>query len=88
MTMMHRTAGNCHRDASVPALLSLLSSNLLHALLVQVGQLLELDNWLIIIMIMFIVSDTVFKVFGVHQQVTGSFLFTEKLCTLIQVNGQ
>ena len=93
MTMMHRTAGNCHRDASVPALLSLLSSNLLHALLVQVGQLILLGNWLIIIimimmMIIIIVSDIVFKVFGVHQQVTGSFLFTEKLCTLIQVNGQ
>jgi len=58
--LLLRTAGNCHRDASVPALLSLLSSNLLHALLVQV--------------------------FGVHQQVTGSFLFTEKLCTLIQIN--
>ena len=34
--MIHRTAGNCHRDGSVPALLSLLASNLLHALLVQV----------------------------------------------------
>jgi len=56
--LLLRTAGNCHRDGSVPALLSLLASNLLHALLVQV--------------------------FGVHQQVTGSFLFTEKLCTLIQ----
>jgi len=58
--LLLRTAGNCHRDGSVPALLSLLASNLLHALLVQV--------------------------FGVHQQVTGSFLFTEKLCTLIQIN--
>jgi len=58
--LLLRTAGNCHRDGSVPALLSLLSSNLLHALLVQV--------------------------FGVHQQVTGSFLFTEKLCILIQIN--
>lgn len=58
--LLLRTAGNCHRDGSVPALLSLLSSNLLHALLVQV--------------------------FGVHQRVTGTFLFTEKLCTVIQAN--
>ena len=39
-----RTAGNCHRDGSVPALLSLLSSNLLHALLVQVNIDLHHDN--------------------------------------------
>jgi len=60
VVLLLRSAGNCHRDSSVPALLSLLASNILHCLLVQV--------------------------FSVHQQVTGSFLFTEKLCTVIQTN--
>jgi len=55
-----RSAGSCYKDPVVPPLLSLLGSNLLHGVLVQI--------------------------FLVHQQSSGNFLFTEKLCGVIQMN--
>eukprot|EP00092_Neocalanus_flemingeri_P032353 GFUD01035176.1.p1 GENE.GFUD01035176.1~~GFUD01035176.1.p1 ORF type:complete len:328 (+),score=47.83 GFUD01035176.1:64-1047(+) len=55
-----RSAGSCYKDPVVPPLLSLLGSNLLHGVLVQI--------------------------FLVHQQSSGSFVFTETLCGVIQVN--
>jgi len=55
-----RSAGTCYKDPIVPPLLSILGSNLLHSVLVQI--------------------------FLVHQQSIGSFLFSETLCSVIQVN--